>query len=96
MCFQDEEIEQYWERLRDIRARDYLPTAGTPARPNAGHSSEFLQFITDQLIPWVNTTFRVSALRSMCLEVYIDIMTIQILSIALSWVYRVLSTCYVL
>jgi len=53
----DENIEQYWERIRAMRARDYLPTAGSSAYESAGHSSEFLQFVADQLIPWVDTQF---------------------------------------
>eukprot|EP00976_Prorocentrum_cordatum_P030311 617255-Prorocentrum_minimum.AAC.4 len=60
----DEAIEQYWQRIRGMRARDYLPTAGnSTAYSSAGHGAEFLQFVADQLVPWVDISYPVRVLH---------------------------------
>ncbi len=56
-----------WAEQRPTRARDYLPTAaespwGGPNAPSilhiSGHASEFIGFLVDTLLPFVDSTYR--------------------------------------
>ena len=56
-----------WQEQRPTRARDYLPTAaespwGAPGAPSvlevSGHTTEFVDFLCDVALPFVDATYR--------------------------------------
>jgi predicted alpha/beta superfamily hydrolase len=53
----------------DMRTRDYTPTAmegvATDSGEASGGASAFLAFLTDELLPWVEARYRISAERAL-------------------------------
>jgi len=44
-------------QLHDLRASDYTPSAMEKERPGSGHAAEFLGFVKDELIPFIEARY---------------------------------------
>ena len=61
------DVRRFWSEQRPTRARDYLPTRaespwGGPGAPSvlevSGHAFEFVDFLADTLLPFIEATYR--------------------------------------